>query len=778
MANLRANKITSTEVFETTGSVQFDGNGDYLSLADSNDWNYSTGDFTIEFWYYFNSLPDSDGQFFYSQRVDGANYNFIFATNTKWEFDSYESSSQGPKLTFTTTHNLSTWNHLAVTRSGNTFRLFVNGVESATQTNSDNLPDLSAALEIGRWTGGPSRYVNGHISNFRIIKGQALYTKNFTPPTRELTVIPNTVLLACQSTTNAAREATGKTITVNGNAVANELTPGLLTDRVRSGGTSAITGSVEFDGNDYLLESTGADGFNGGLGDWTVEAWMYCTDASQSDVLINGLTSSTDRFYINFIGQTLYVGDFSINNIAIGGVKQINSWFHIAVTKSGSTYRAFINGVLIGSSTESLLNSTLTSLQIGYRGSQNYYTKGFISNLRIIKGTAVYTSNFIPPTRELKKIPNTVLLCCKNSSDPTAEETGKTITVNGNATPRNFSPQVGFDGYVEFLGPTKISTENYFYLPTGNTEDRGRGRGLFGGGYVTPNSNIIDFIQIQTQGIAQDFGDLTYIARGIGGCSSSTRGIFAGGAGGTPTGSTLQNIINFVTIASTGNAQDFGDLTSSDGRRNPAGASNNTRGLFAGGIVVGTPTNVDSNIIDYITIASIGNAIDFGDLTSSRFTTAGCSNATRGVFGGGDAPTKSNVIDYITLSSTGNAITFGNLSQNISLAAAAASNTRGIFAGGYVGPTPNDSRNVIEYVTISSTGNAQDFGDLVKASRSFSGTSNNTRGVFGGGYRPSGIDNALDFIIIATTGNAQDFGDLSVGRSQLAGCSDSHGGLG
>ena len=191
MANLRANKITSTEVFETTGSVQFDGNGDYLSLADSNDWNYSTGDFTIEFWYYFNSLPDSDGQFFYSQRVDGANYNFIFATNTKWEFDSYESSSQGPKLTFTTTHNLSTWNHLAVTRSGNTFRLFVNGVESATQTNSDNLPDLSAVLEIGRWSGG-DYYVTGHISNLRVIKGTALYTSNFTPPTRELQPIGDT----------------------------------------------------------------------------------------------------------------------------------------------------------------------------------------------------------------------------------------------------------------------------------------------------------------------------------------------------------------------------------------------------------------------------------------------------------------------------------------------------------------------------------------------------------------------------------------------------------
>jgi hypothetical protein len=156
------------------GTLTFDGTDDYVNILDSDNWFYSTGDFTIEFWYKFNSIPDSDGQYFYSQRVDGGNYFFIFATNTKWEFDSYSANSQGPKITYTTTHNTTSWNCISLSRIQNNFSLYLNSNLVGSQTNSFNLPNLNAPLEFGRWTGGPSRYVNSSVSFLKIYKGKGL----------------------------------------------------------------------------------------------------------------------------------------------------------------------------------------------------------------------------------------------------------------------------------------------------------------------------------------------------------------------------------------------------------------------------------------------------------------------------------------------------------------------------------------------------------------------------------------------------------------------------
>ena len=157
------------------GSIVFDGTNDYVNLSDSDNWFY-TGNFTIEFWYYFNSVPDSLGQFFYNQRVNGDNYFFIFAMNTKWEFDSYIGGVQGPKITYPTTHNTGTWNCISLTRIENNFSLYLNSTLVGSQTNSSNLINLNAPLEFGRWSGGPSRYINASVSSLKIYKGRGLTT--------------------------------------------------------------------------------------------------------------------------------------------------------------------------------------------------------------------------------------------------------------------------------------------------------------------------------------------------------------------------------------------------------------------------------------------------------------------------------------------------------------------------------------------------------------------------------------------------------------------------
>ena len=136
--------------------------------------------------------------------------------------------------------------------------------------------------------------------------------------------------------------------------------------------------------------------------------------------------------------------------------------------------------------------------------------------------------------------------------------------------------------------------------------------------------------------------------------------------------------------------------------------------------------------MDYITIASVGNAADFGDLTTGRRSCGSCSNGSRGIVGGGERPgAVENSIEYWTIGSTGNASDFGDLSEGKNYTEACASDgTKGVFAGG--GDIPGKS-NKIEYVNMTSTGNVTDFGDLTAARQSCGGASNGTRMVIAGG---------------------------------------------
>jgi|LWDU01.1.fsa_nt_gi hypothetical protein len=275
------------------------------------------------------------------------------------------------------------------------------------------------------------------------------------------------------------------------------------------------------------------------------------------------------------------------------------------------------------------------------------------------------------------------------------------------------------------------------------------GRGIWVGGMTTVEINNIDYITISTTGNATDFGDRTVTYQLAGSCSNGSRGLTGGGWGPS-------NVIDYVTFATPGNAIDFGNLTTTRGFF--ASLSNGLRGVWGGGVTYG-------NVIDYVTIATPGNAIDFGDLTIARRCSSGISNATRGLFAGaGNNSSNFNVIDYITIASAGNAIDFGNLSVARGGSASSAgteNDTRGIIAGG--APWTGNALNTIDYVTIATTGNATDFGDLTRTAYGVQGCSSGTRGVFGGGnlINSGQTTNILDYITIATTGNAIDFGDLT-----------------
>jgi len=343
---------------------------------------------------------------------------------------------------------------------------------------------------------------------------------------------------------------------------------------------------------------------------------------------------------------------------------------------------------------------------------------------------------------------------------------GRAIYVGG-ATP-------GASNVIDFITMSSAGNATDFGDLRGNKNTMPGVCSSFTRGLIGDATNI-DYIEYASTGNAADFGDLSSARSYLGGLNSSTRGVFAGGNG-------FSNVIDYVTIASHGDAADFGNLTS--GRQEPGNASSPTRGLTCAG--QNSPSGpYYSNIIDYVEIASAGDATDFGDATRSGTQMSGCSSSTRGVFMGGQqqpaSPAYFDIIDYVTIASTGNAADFGDLSAAKTSSAAASNSVRGIIAGGEV---VGDSTpiNIIEQFTIASTGDATDFGDLATARKNIGAGSNQNGGLNDGftrifpiasglGVGQRGLFNKgkaggqVDYHVVSTTGNATAFGDLGHNRS-------------
>jgi hypothetical protein len=330
-------------------------------------------------------------------------------------------------------------------------------------------------------------------------------------------------------------------------------------------------------------------------------------------------------------------------------------------------------------------------------------------------------------------------------------------------------------------------TQSRTYLSSCSTPTKG----FFAGGRLTnpghPAVNTIDSVSFQSNANATDFGDLTSTLYYLAGTSNAHGGlgtdpgytpttltgdigIFAGGEAND-----YLEAIDYVSLSSGGSTSNFGELTI--GRDMLASAASSSRALIAGG---NSPTLTYIGTIDYVTIASTGNAEFFGFLTQYRYGLAGLNSSTRAVFGGGwYSPTQSNVMDYVTIATAGNATDFGDLSYSRTYLAACSSGTRGVFAGGWRNYSPGNSvRNEIDYITIATTGNATDFGDLTQSRAYLAAAGNYSRGLFAGGDPDSNLPrtpstNTIDMITFSALGASSDFGDLTSGRSYLSGTSSS-----
>jgi hypothetical protein len=267
----------------------------------------------------------------------------------------------------------------------------------------------------------------------------------------------------------------------------------------------------------------------------------------------------------------------------------------------------------------------------------------------------------------------------------------------------------------------------------------------------------IDYYNLASTGNANVFGDVT-VARSYGGSvaggggATASRGVFGAGSGAS--GGT--NILDYVTIGSTGNATDFGDLNYASG--SGESCSNGIRGIFAHGY--GNPSGYTAaGKIDFITISTTGNATSFGSMKSSGYWYSGSACASdqgRGVFGGGSPGAQG--VYYIQISTEANATSAGNLLYHERLGTSSASDgTRGTWWG-------NHDNGAIDYLTLDSLGNASDFGDMFVAVQYQGGTANDTRGTANGGDNDDGYKNTIQYVTIQTTANAQDFGDLTAAR--------------
>ena len=299
-------------------------------------------------------------------------------------------------------------------------------------------------------------------------------------------------------------------------------------------------------------------------------------------------------------------------------------------------------------------------------------------------------------------------------------------------------------------------------------------RGLIMGGSISgASNNTMQYVTIATPGNATDFGDMTIQQYYHASHSNGSRAVSGGGYDG----SNYTNTLQYATIGTAGNGTDFGDLT--EARAFLGGAGDATRSLFSGGsgtANTGAPgSRTESRTIDYITTGTAGNATDFGDLSYWRDYLTATSDATRTVFAGGEdyGPSGAqniirNYLEYVTTQTAGNVTDFGDLTiaRYALNSGVIASLTRGLLMGGYGG----GYNNVIDYITIQTTGNATDFGDMMAQILNPGTCADGTTGVIAGGAIASSQipGDSIQKVTIATAANATDFGDLDTDTAEYA----------
>jgi hypothetical protein len=402
-----------TAMTPQTHSAFFDGTGDHLFLAGSTSAvAYGTSDFTIELWFY---ALDTTWRTLWDQRNgNDALPSIQWCAVTANKVSLFINNNF--QITSTNTFNVGQWHHVAVVRYSGIITLYVNGVNNGTYSYSTSIS--GAPSYIGNFSGGGFSF-NGYISNFRVVNGTAVYTAAFTPPTAPLTAVANTSLLTCQSPTFVDNSSNRSAITAAGDARPSQTNPFGFTAGTKTSYTPAVYGgSMSFDGTgDYLNVAPTAQTYLSSE-PFTMEAWAYPT---ANNGMIAGRRSAVAArgFLFGFDATNkirFWAGDSDVAtwNVQLNSANTypLNQWYHIVATRNSSNvFNLWVNGTSVATATASFTIADDTStLQIGTVDSGSSPFSGYMTDFRFVKGTAVYTSSFVPPTAPLEPIINTTLL--------------------------------------------------------------------------------------------------------------------------------------------------------------------------------------------------------------------------------------------------------------------------------------------------------------------------------------------------------------------------------
>lgn len=441
--------------------AQFDGTGDRLYWTPDTDINFGTGAFTVECWFWIDSGHNSEETMF---EMNTTNYSDSFLINIRnsYGITAYlNTGSVGSALTghdSTTMGSISSlastgWTHLAIVRSSDTVTLYLNGksYDSGSYSGQD-FTNQSEAMIGGANNGN----FHGRIFDFRIVKGTAVYTAQFTPPTEFLTDVSGTALLTCRRAWFYDESSNSRALTLAGDPTTEadlHLYDYAAYDATKHGGSAYFASSGD------RVEIPWSSDFEFGSGDFTIEFWYNLSDV---EGLISWGEDASNRFDITGVSNTqirvLYNSSSYTNFDDRNGVSTPNMWQHFAVTRENDNLRYFINGVLqatVAMATGAIMpTGNASGLVIGrrdYGGGGGDNSIGYFSDVRLVKGTAVYTAAFTPPTEPLTAISGTSLLALQGDASIFDAAQISDLILNGNAASstaqtKNATSSMYFDG--------------------------------------------------------------------------------------------------------------------------------------------------------------------------------------------------------------------------------------------------------------------------------------------------------------------------------------------